>query len=34
MHKLPRVEGRTLNSIDKERYSFFDKFAVELLTFS
>ncbi len=34
MHKLSRVEGRTFNGIDKERYSFFDKFAVELLTFS
>jgi hypothetical protein len=34
MHKLSRVEGRTFDGIDKERYSFFDKFAVELLTFS
>jgi hypothetical protein len=34
MHKLSRVEGRTFNGIDEERYSFFDKFAVEMLTFS
>ncbi len=33
MHKLPWVDGRTFNGVDKERHSFFDKFAIELLTF-